>query len=48
MSKSNVRVLVACASRTVTLGKVERLLETINREKNVHVPRLRSPEAYVW
>ena len=26
----------------------ERLLEMINREKNVFIPRLRSPEVYVW
>jgi hypothetical protein len=28
--------------------KTERLLETINREKNIYVPKLRSPEVYVW
>lgn len=28
--------------------RTERLLERTNREKNVHVPRLRSPEVYVW
>ena len=28
--------------------RTERLLETINREKNVHIPRLRSPEVYIW
>lgn len=28
--------------------KTERLLEMINREKNIYVPRLRSPEVYVW
>src|SRR4030066_453893 len=28
--------------------KTELLLETINREKNIHVPRIRSPEEYVW
>jgi len=28
--------------------KTERLLEMINREKNVYILRLRSPEVYVW
>jgi hypothetical protein len=28
--------------------KTERLLEMINREKNIYIPRLRSPEVYVW
>jgi hypothetical protein len=28
--------------------KTERLLEMINREKAIYIPRIRSPEAYVW
>ena len=28
--------------------RTERLLEMINREKNIYIPRLRSPEVYVW
>lgn len=28
--------------------KTERLLEMINREKNIRIPWLRSPEVYVW
>lgn len=28
--------------------RTERLLEIINREKNIHIPRLRSPEVYIW
>jgi len=28
--------------------RTERLLETINREKSIHIPRLRSPEVYIW
>jgi len=28
--------------------RTERLLEMINRERNVFIPRLRSPEVYVW
>jgi hypothetical protein len=28
--------------------KTELLLETINREENIHIPRIRSPEEYVW
>jgi len=28
--------------------RTERLLERINREKNISVPKLRSPEVYIW
>lgn len=28
--------------------RTERLLEIINREKDIHIPRLRSPEVYIW
>jgi len=28
--------------------RTERLLEMINREKNIYIPRLRSPEVYIW
>ena len=28
--------------------RTERLLEIINREKNIHIPRLRNPEVFIW
>jgi hypothetical protein len=28
--------------------RTERLLEMINREKNIYIPRVRSPEVYLW
>lgn len=47
-SLGGFEALVSWDFEHILREKTERLLETINREKNVHIPRLRSPEAYVW
>lgn len=47
-SLGGFEALVSWDFEHILREKTERLLETINREKNVHVPRIRSPEAYVW
>jgi hypothetical protein len=47
-SLGGFEVLVTWNFEHILREKTERLLETINREKNVHIPKLRSPEGYVW
>ena len=47
-SLGELEALVTWNFEHILRERTERLLETINREKNIHIPRLRSPEVYIW
>lgn len=42
------KALVTWNFEHILRERTEWLLEIINREKNIHVARLRSPEVYIW
>jgi len=47
-SLGGFEALVTWNFERILREKTERLLEMINREKNIRIPWLRSPEVYVW
>lgn len=47
-SLGNCEVLLTWNFEHILKDRTERLLTVINKSLNIHIPKMRTPEVYVW